>query len=519
MAKTAHSTPEPAMMGHRHAGAWAIAAGYPVRSLLAEVASAEVPKTWKRQAKAALSLPAYANLDGSMVSTMDQNVEDMIREGAVAIIPIKGMMMREAPDWYAYYGITSTERITNAIIKATADARVKGIVITGYSYGGQVAGCERLADAVKAAKVVKPVIGHTEMAYSAAYWGMANCTTVMLDGKTASTGSIGVMTTLEEYDAEFLRATFGINRVDINADGSEEKNLAEAEALAGKDQRIKDEQLNPLRAAFVAAVQEGRPGLVITKTNDPIGGRTYTGQEAVDVGLADGFATLAECIELARGTTSTSTDNNINAMSKFAQAAKAVKEFFAFAKPTTEPNAEQLAEANAALKAEGLEGAVIVAASEYGTLKATAENTATATAEAATAKAELAKAQAAQATAEARAAALENTLNGVVVANKLAAKEGQSVADVVVEALNSAQATATATNEMLAKAITENAIEVPADKTAAQVVVEKLAEWGGKAGASHTGGQRQEDPKTDPADEYPSLKAAHAAGISVGAAK
>lgn len=507
MAKTAHTAENaPKLASRQLHGAWAIDANYDLRSFLANLKDASpLPRTWKSELKAGLNFPAFANPDGSMVSSMDSTANDIIQDGAVAIIPIKGMMLREARDFEVYYGITSNERLAEQVDRAAADSRIKAIVLTAYSPGGQVAGGERLAMAVKNAAAIKPVIGHAEMAMSLAYYALCNCTEIHVDGATGSAGSIGVMTTITDMSG-FWEAN-GIKDIEVVADGSEDKNRAVNEAIDGKDQRLKDEVLNPLREAFAGAVAEARGAkLKTTKANDPLKGRTYTGAEAVAAGLADGIATLTECIAKAKGTTETQNpDTPPNAMNKFQAAAKAMKEFFGFKEANTEPNAEQITEANAALKAEGLEGMVVVSATQAKALEETEGLRTRAT----KAEGELATARQALATAEAKASALEAAIKPVADAKKLTAKEGETIAHAVAAEI-------TATDAAIAKALEDNKVTVPEGKSALETMVETMAKWGGESGATHAGGQRSEDPKTDPREIYGSLKAAEAAGVAVG---
>lgn len=506
MAKQAHTDERTALMvGHQHYGAWAIDASFRLQSFLQDIDSKPAPRaTWKRDVKASLSFPAYANEDGSNVSALDTEADARIMDGAVCIIPIKGVMMREARDYMAFYGVSSTERLTQYVEQAMNDSRIKAIVLTGFSVGGQVAGSERFAAAVAKAKEVKPVIGHIERAYSACYWAMANCSELYIDGATASAGSIGIMATLSADTEEWLKA-MGINLQEVYADGSEDKNRAENEALQGKHARLKNEELNPLREAFANTVREARGAkLKASKDNDPLKGRTYTGQEVVDCGLADGFATLQECISKARGTGSNSNPDNPTAMAKtWKEIGAFAKELLGFKQPTTEPNAEQLAEANAALKEQGIEGMVFASATQVKDLAAVA----TLRTELESANTAKATAETARTNAEAKVRELEAKVNAAVVAGKLTVKEGESPLDTVLNATAEA-------NKVIAASIDKNKLTIAEGKTAAETLAAAADEWGGKGASAHSGGQKSGDQK--PAKElYSSLAAAEAAGIPV----
>lgn len=92
-------------------------------------------------------------------------------ESGVAIIPISGVMGKKMNLMTQISGGISTQLVANDIRAAVDDPSVKSILLHIDSPGGMVDGTQTLADVIKAAGEIKPVMAFADgVMASAAYW-------------------------------------------------------------------------------------------------------------------------------------------------------------------------------------------------------------------------------------------------------------------------------------------------------------------------------------------------------------
>lgn len=239
-----------------------------------------------------------------------------IPEGSIAMISISGPIMK-------YGGMCSYGSIDKAEMIQRADnaPNIKGIILDIDSPGGQVAGTTHLADAVKGTK--KPIIAmiNDGIAASAAMWVASAADEIYATKKTDMVGSVGVYTTLYDYNAYLEKE--GLKVHEIYAPGSEEKNLDYREALKG-NYEILQQELKVIRDEFVNTISVNRAGKL---TNDDWkGGKMFFPDKAKRIGLIDGQKTVAQVIKRMDEMTaplSAKSNNNNMAFEKTLVAAQA----------------------------------------------------------------------------------------------------------------------------------------------------------------------------------------------------
>lgn len=206
----------------------------------------------------------------------------------VAVIPIHCALTKY--ETCENYGTT---QFAAKISKFLEDATVVGFVLDIDSPGGCVNAIPPLVEAIGRIKAAgKPVIAHCDACYSAAYWIASQCDAVFADNETSSgLGSIGAY--VQILDDREDKST-GFKVITVYAPESKDKNLAYREALDGRPEKMQAE-LSRLVQAFHAAVKAGRPALK-ADAEGVLSGAEFTAQEAVTLGLADGIASLDECI-------------------------------------------------------------------------------------------------------------------------------------------------------------------------------------------------------------------------------
>lgn len=249
--------------------------------------------------------PYYINPDGRVVSSLAEDAKDLIQQGAIAVVPIKGILVKEA--WTLeelWYGLVSAERITKAIKTIAADSRVIGAIATVDSPGGMVAGTEKMSNAWLQLGSVKPTIAHVDgLAASAAYWFSSGSGRIMLDCRTAYTGSIGVMTSFWDWTA--LYEAWGAKYYEIYAPESEKKNEEYRKLRGERDTSGFRDRLSVLARLFREHVTSTRGSKLNASEPEVLQGRVYAGDASIAVGLADGFGELDDCITLLRAATPT----------------------------------------------------------------------------------------------------------------------------------------------------------------------------------------------------------------------
>lgn len=212
-----------------------------------------------------------------------------VMDGGVAIIPVIGSLVNRGAWIGARSGMTSYEGLAAQIRDARTDPKVKAIMLDIDSPGGEATGMFALASAIRDAAADKPVVALVnDMAASAAY-GIASQATEIVVSPTSIVGSIGVVLTHLDRSGEL--ASKGIKPTLIYAgrhkvDGNPYGPLTEAVRADLQAEVVK------FYDQFVGLVAQGR-GEKLTETDArATEARTFLGEEAVRLGLADRVASF-----------------------------------------------------------------------------------------------------------------------------------------------------------------------------------------------------------------------------------
>jgi len=93
------------------------------------------------------------------------------KSGAIAVIPVYGVLTQRPPQNISGPGGTSTASIANAVKAAANNSSVAQILLDLDGPGGSVFGTSEAADVIYQARAQKPIIGIVNsMAASATYW-------------------------------------------------------------------------------------------------------------------------------------------------------------------------------------------------------------------------------------------------------------------------------------------------------------------------------------------------------------
>jgi len=214
--------------------------------------------------------------------------------GSVAVIPVMGPMMQQ--DFCGSLGTQTLGRLTE---EADAHPNIVGHVFVFDTPGGTVAGTERFSNIITGTQ--KPAVGYVQgMICSAGVWAGCGLNHIMMGGQTTQMGSIGTM--LQYMDSSKADKKRGYVQKMVRADASYDKNEAFVQLLAGNDQPIKDQMLNPMNEVFLNAVRTNRAGKLPTgeDAENVLSGKVYLAADAVKHGLADSIGSFQEAVQLVQ---------------------------------------------------------------------------------------------------------------------------------------------------------------------------------------------------------------------------
>lgn len=211
-----------------------------------------------------------------------------VRPGGVAVIELVGPMFQR-PGFFArlFLGAVDTVEIAAAVEDAGRDSAVRSVLLKINSPGGAVHGTAELAAAVASVAVNKPVVALTEgAACSAAYWVAASCSQVYGSSPNVMAGSIGVVSVHTYRPSASGEVVTEIKSGKFKTVGSGFK------PLSGDDLAHMQSMVDYLATEFINAVAAGRRLTAASVAAQEA--RVYIGQQAVDVGLLDGFMSVGE---------------------------------------------------------------------------------------------------------------------------------------------------------------------------------------------------------------------------------
>jgi len=127
---------------------------------------------------------------------IENKVPSLRVTNGVAIIGIHGILMKQVPEAFRFWGIEATSYVDIArqVREALADSKVRSILLDVDSPGGMSNGIFETADIIRAAREHKPVSAMIEdIGASGAYWLASQANVIAAEANTMI-GSIGVYT-------------------------------------------------------------------------------------------------------------------------------------------------------------------------------------------------------------------------------------------------------------------------------------------------------------------------------------
>jgi len=214
--------------------------------------------------------------------------------GTIAVIPIAGFIEQRPSFFGAMFGGTSIASLTASFRSAMNDPQVKGIVFDVSSGGGSVFGVTELANEIRAARGVKPIVSVVNsIAASAAYW-LASAADEVVSTPSGIAGSIGVYALHVDYSKANEQA--GVKEEIISA-GEHKADAVDGAPLSDAGRASMQAMVDHIYSTFIADVAAGRGVSKETVLSDYGKGLTFTAPAARSAGLVDRVATMDETLK------------------------------------------------------------------------------------------------------------------------------------------------------------------------------------------------------------------------------
>ncbi len=221
------------------------------------------------------------------------------RDGKVAILRLEGVLTRQLNLFSLLFGGTSTEAVERDLKAALESPEIEGILLLVNSPGGTVDGAPELAQTIFSARGKKPVVALADStAASAALWIAAAADSLLLRGPTSVVGSIGVVAV--HFDFSRREESAGIKVSEIVS--APRKNLVSPhQPLTEEGREALQRQVDFVHEQFVSDLARNR-GVGRERAAQWGTGEVFFAEEAMRLGLADGFATPESVVaQLAGG--------------------------------------------------------------------------------------------------------------------------------------------------------------------------------------------------------------------------
>ncbi|KWT98485.1 MULTISPECIES: S49 family peptidase [unclassified Variovorax] len=196
----------------------------------------------------------------------------------------------------------SAERLNPLLEKAFADVNAKGVILRINSPGGTPVQSALINDRILQLKKQYPekkvVAVAEDMMTSGAYFISVAADKIVVNRSTIA-GSIGVIT--KGFGFQGLMDKLGVERRVVTA--GESKNMMDPFGPQTDDERTKQsELLSAIHKHFIDAVKAGRGARLHMETPNLFSGTVWTGEEAVQLGLADTLGDIESAAQASFGT-------------------------------------------------------------------------------------------------------------------------------------------------------------------------------------------------------------------------
>lgn len=214
-----------------------------------------------------------------------------IKQGNVALIPVKGLIVTESARDLFGTGTASSSQIVRDIEDASRNPEIKAILLEIDSPGGAPVATDEIATAIERAnKTTAAWI--REAGASGAYW-IASATEYIVANRMSITGSIGVYGSYLDFSGFISDWNVSYERL---VGGKYKDTGAPFRKLSSQERKLLQKKIDLMHQIFKDEIQKNRK-LTNSQINAIAEGEFYLGSEAINLGLIDKLGGKKEAIE------------------------------------------------------------------------------------------------------------------------------------------------------------------------------------------------------------------------------
>jgi len=241
-----------------------------------------------RQLVASFTVPlASDNFPQMVAQSDDERPTDLygnvierpeLSSDGIMIIPIKGIVARGLGRLGEICGYVDPDKIAVAVLEASENPSVRGIILKIDSPGGSVLGTGDAAESVSKAAKIKPLCVYAQgMMCSAAYWIGSHANTIYA-GSSAYVGSIGVYVYIPDFSEYY--GEMGI-KYELIRSGKFKGSGSGLIPLSDDQRSDVQREIDMVGSDFRSFVSEVRTGI----SSEDMEGQVYMGQASIDRGF------------------------------------------------------------------------------------------------------------------------------------------------------------------------------------------------------------------------------------------
>ena len=237
---------------------------------------------------------AQDRFDDAQEAQTEAEENDIPVTGFTRVIQVFGILGKHLDSMEMECGGCSIDKVSSQLTAADRDPDCERIVLAFHSPGGTVTGIPELAAKIRDVGTRKPVIAYTDgQCCSAALW-LASQADTFLCSPSSMVGSVGVRCMVLDQSERLAKE--GIKAESITS-GKFKDMGANHRPMTDDERKMLQARVDSIGKAFRAALTASR-----TIAAEDMEGQTFSGEEAVAKGFADGLANdLSEVLEIAGG--------------------------------------------------------------------------------------------------------------------------------------------------------------------------------------------------------------------------
>lgn len=231
---------------------------------------------------AVLAVAAYVAMGFLTYSVVTPNKPD---GDYIALVRVDGVIAADEK--------SSANKINPALVRAFKDKKAKGVVLLVNSPGGSPVQASLIHDRLirlRSEYPDKKVVTVAEDSMTSGAYLIATGTPAIYVNRSTVAGSIGVIT--QGFGFDRLIHRFDVERRVYTA-GEHKNRMDQFGPVSRDDEKKMRELLGDIHQHFIDSVLETRKDKLKGKPQVLFSGDFWTGQQAVELGLADGIADLA----------------------------------------------------------------------------------------------------------------------------------------------------------------------------------------------------------------------------------